>query len=190
MTTHFWRHTCYSLVFSASLGGTAQALTVLDLGRLLHASSERSVKFQEVHESPWLKAPVKSSGVMYSDPPMLEKRVESPHQETWRLYPDHMEWIGSGGIGYRQISFSKAPQLALLANAIRGVVSGDVQALGKIFSVTLSGTENQWEAKLQPRSPGPNQQLELIEFSGSGSHLRMIVVLEREQERTTIHLAP
>jgi hypothetical protein len=190
MIMHFLCRAGLGMALAVSFMARAPAMTVPDLQRLLHAPHERTVKFQEVHESPWLKAPVKLSGVMYSDPPMLEKRVESPRQETWRLYPDRMEWTGSGGIGYRQILFSKAPQLAALANAIRAVVSGDLQALTKIFDISLSGTENQWSAKLKPRHPGLNQQPDSIEFSGSGSQVRTIVFLQREHERTTIRLTP
>lgn len=189
MTTRFWRHIGLVLAAICALATTARAITLADLEPLLQSEPPGTVSFEEIHESPWLATPVKSSGVLVWDPPMLEKRVLSPRQETWRLYPDHMEWIGSGGTGYREIRFDESPELAALANAIRGAVTGDMAGLEKDFYVVPDGNENRWSVKLTLRRPETSRNLDSIVFSGERSQVRMIVVSEQEGERTTIRLA-
>ena len=88
---------------------------------------------------------------MHSTPEALEKRVESPRQETWRLWPDRIEWAGPAPPDRKQILFSDAPALAALADALRRVVAGDLVALERDFKIELRGDERVWTAQLQPR---------------------------------------
>ncbi|HSV81058.1 MAG TPA: LolA-related protein, partial [Ramlibacter sp.] len=172
-----------------SLGASAASvLTVAELQRLVQSSAKPVVRFQEVRESPWLSAPVTSSGTMHSKPDALEKRVESPRQETWRLLPDRIEWVGAGGT--KQILFSQAPALAALSDVMRRVVAGDIVALERDFRIQLSGDERVWRAQLQPRSAEVSRHLEQVELQGTGGQLQVIIVVERQGERTTTRLNP
>lgn len=169
---------------------TAHALTVPELQRLLQVSPRPSVEFQELRESPWLSAPMSSRGTMRSTPDSLEKRVESPRQETWRLLPDRIEWQAASGGPARQILFSQAPALATLSNLMRHVVAGDIVALQRDFDVQVSGDERVWRAQLKPRNPQVGRYLEHVELQGTGQTLQIIIVAERQGERTTTRLQP
>ncbi len=137
----------------AGLGtGPACALTVPELQRLLKAGSLQSVAFVELRESPWLAAPIESRGTMHSSPGLLEKRVISPRQETWRLKLDRMEWVGPDGVASKQISFKDAPAVAALANALRLVVAAELATLEADFRIEVQGDERNWTVRLQPRS--------------------------------------
>lgn len=188
MTRSYWNKIFWGLIVAVMYIKSVCAMTVSDLQQLLQSAPATIVSFQEVHESPWLESPARSSGTMRFTSSMLEKHVQLPREKTWRLYSDHAEWIGAGGIGHKQISFDKAPQLGLLANALRGVVSGHIQPLEKAFIVTINGTRKRWSAKLKPRGKTGNQQLISIDFSGQNSWVTTIVVYEQGYEQTTIHL--
>jgi hypothetical protein len=73
--------------------GSAHALTAGELQRLLQSAPAADISFVEQRQSPWLTEVLESRGTVRSLPQGgLEKRVESPKQEIWRLLPDRMEW--------------------------------------------------------------------------------------------------
>jgi len=168
--------------------GTASALTVAELQRLLKSGAAASLDFQETRESPWLAAPVESRGSLHSSSGLLEKRVTAPRQETWRIYSDRMEWLGADGVASKQIRFSDAPAVAALANALRRIVAADLLALEPYFSIELQGDELRWTARLQPRSPAVGRALDHLELQGEAAALQVIIVVERQGERTTTRL--
>jgi len=170
--------------------GTAHALTVSELQRLLQSASVPVVSFHELRESPWLAAPAESRGTMHSSAERLEKRVEAPRQETWRLLPDRMEWLGPDGVRGKQIPFSEAPAVAALANALRRIVAGDLLALERDFSIELHGDARLWDILLLPRSVEVARHLDHLALQGAGARLQVIVVVEREGARTTTRLHP
>jgi hypothetical protein len=189
MTRGFARAAGLLLVL-AGLAATAQALTVPELQRLLQSGARPAVNFEELRESPWLSSPVSSRGTMRSTRDALEKRVESPRQETWRLLPDRMEWTGPGGQGGKQILFSQAPALAPLSEVMRRVVAGEIVALQRDFGIQLTGDERAWRAQLQPLRPEVGRYLDHVELQGTGGQLQVIMVVERQGERTTTRLKP
>ena len=178
------------LAWACVVALAANALTVAELQRLLQSAPRPAVTFQEVRESPWLAAPMMSRGTMHSTPQSLEKRVESPRQETWRLLPDRVEWVGPGEAGRKQIMFKDAPTLAMFSDLMRRVVAGDIVALERDFTIQLRGDERAWTAQLQPRKPEIARQLESVELQGTGARLQVIIVAERQGERTTTRLQP
>ena len=178
-----------ALVFACA-GAAADAITVPELQRLLQAAPKQSVPFQELRESPWLAAPMASRGTLRSTPQWLEKHVESPRQETWRLLPDRIEWTGPGGAGNKHIMFSQAPALAALADVMRRVVAGDIAALERDFRIQVQGDEAAWRSQLQPRSADVGRYIESVELQGTGNRLQVIIVNERQGGRTTTRLEP
>jgi hypothetical protein len=165
------------------------AFTVPELQSLLRAAP-KSVSFVETRESPWLAVPAEASGTMHSLPGVLEKRVAKPRAETWRILADRVEYVGVGDASSKQILFSKAPAVAVLANALRNAVTGDLSALEREFRVELRGDRSAWTARLSPTSGEAVRYLDRIELQGAGSELRMITIVERQGERTTTRLFP
>jgi hypothetical protein len=178
------------LVALTVAAAAAHALTVPELQRLLQSAPKAPVQFTESRESPWLSAPVTSSGTMRSTPGALEKRVESPRKETWRLLPDRIEWQDAAGNPPRQIAFSQSPALAALADVMRNVVAGDLVALQRDFVIDVNGDERVWRAELRPRRAEISRYLSQVELQGTGRNLQVIIVAERQGERTTTRLQP
>lgn len=166
----------------------AQPITVAGLQRLLQEAPKRELRFRETRESPWLAAPVEASGSMKSSATMLEKKVEHPRHETWRILDDRMQLVAPGSTTPKQFMFSEAPAVAALANALRHVMAGDLQALDQDFRLVPGGDERLWTLQLTPRRQDIARFLKLLELQGSGPHVRVIVILESGGDRSTTHL--
>ncbi len=190
MTAHLARFLSLCFAFVSCCMGTAYALTASELQRLMQSAPAADIPFYEQRQSPWLTAPVESRGIVRSLPQGLEKQVESPKQETWRLLPDRLEWRGPVGGGSKQILFSKAPALAVLSDAIRHVVAGNFLALERDFNVSVQGDTKQWTAHLQPKTAEVARYLEHLKMQGAGSQLLVLEVVERKGERTITRFYP
>ena len=190
MTTNAARFWLFCIALMGWGVSAAQTITIGELQRLLQSVPAGDMRFQEQRQSPWLAAPVESRGVVRSLPQGLEKQIESPKQETWRMLPDRMEWRGPEGAGNKQILFSQAPALASLSNALRRVVAGDLLALERDFRITLQGDAKLWTAHLQAHTPEVARHLDYLEMQGAGSQLLVLIVVERKGERTTTRFYP
>ena len=166
----------------------AQPISVAALQQLLQQEPKREIRFHETRESQWLSAPLESSGSMTSSATMLEKKVEQPRRETWRILDDRMQLTTPGSTAVKQFMFSLVPAVAALANALRHAVAGDLQALDKDFRLVTGGDERLWTLKLTPRRPDIARFLKQLELQGTGVHLQVIVILESQGDRSTTRL--
>lgn len=187
-----WGHAVRTPLMGLVLGWAtiagAQPITLTGLQRLLQDAPKREFRFHETRESQWLPAPVESSGSMKSNATMLEKRVEQPRHEVWRIFDDRMELVAPGSTAVKQFMFSQAPAVAALANALRHVMAGDLQALDKNFQLAPGGNERRWTLQLTPRHPDIARFLKQLELQGAGAHVQVIVILESRGDRTTTRL--
>lgn len=190
MTASMGRFLMLCFVLFCSGLTSAQALTTSDLQKLLQSSPKVATPFHEQRQSPWLASPVESRGIVRSLPQGLEKQVDAPKRETWRLLSDRLEWSGPDGVGNKQILFSKAPALAVLSDAIRHVVAGDLLALERDFRITVQGDSTLWTARLQPHSTEVSRHLDHLEMQGAGAQLLVLIVVERKGERTMTRFYP
>ena len=174
------------------LPGLAAAATSFGLDalrQLLQAHSGREMRFHEVRESPWLAAPVESRGVLVAQPDgVLEKRVETPRQETWRLRPDRLERIGPGGEPAGTMAYAKYPAVGAMARAMRESLAGRFEAIRQDFELRLQGTAEHWTLELLPRAAPASGHIERIELQGDAGGLRRLDVLERDGARTSTYL--
>jgi hypothetical protein len=176
------------MLLSVAGAAFAEALSVEHLQRLLQDAPHADVRFTEMRESRWLAAPIESSGTMRSNAMMLEKRVERPRPETWRILSDRMQVTAPGSDGVKEVMLDQAPAAAALANTLRRVMAGQLEALNKDFQLELSGDEREWTLQLTPRDPDVARQLKQISLQGAGRRLAVIVIQESQGDRTTTRL--
>ena len=181
---------CLAFGFAGSQAVAGGSWTVGQLQRLLQSSDKPVVTFQEVRESPWLSTPAMSRGTLRTIPGGLEKRVDSPRSETWRLLADRLEWVGAGGSESRQILFTQVPAVAPLSDLMRQVVTGDLASLQRDFQIELSGDERVWSAQLRPRGAQVSRYLDNAQLQGTQGQLQVIIVTLKNGERTTTRIAP
>jgi len=166
----------------------AQSFGITRLQRLLRDAPQAAVRYTELRESRWLPAPIESSGTLTSTPTMLEKRVEQPRPETWRILDDRMQIGTPGAVGAREIMLDQAPAAAALAQTLRRVMAAELGALDKDFLLELSGDEREWTLQLTPRQEDVARQLKRIDLHGAGPRLLVMVILEAQGDRTTTRL--
>ena len=166
------------------------ALSTQELQQILKSTRAESTPYTETHDSPWLNAPAQSRGVLRSSTDFLEKRVESPRREIWRLYADRMELVDETGRASRTVAFSQAPAMAVLADALRGILAGDLASLEREFVLQLEGSRQSWAARMTPRGGEAARVLDRIELDGGAAGLRAFTLVERRGDRITTRLAP
>lgn len=179
-----------ALMAAACACGTAiaQPWSIERLQRLLQGMPRSEVRFTELRESRWLAAPVESSGTLRSSAGMLEREVELPRRETWRILGDRMQVGTPGSDRVMEIPLERAPALAALAQTLRSVMAGDLEALNRDFLLALAGDERDWTLQLTPRQPDVARQLRQISVQGAGRRLSTIVIVESLGDRTTTRL--
>jgi len=172
-----------------AVGAAAQPISVAGLQRLLQDTPKRERRFHEARESLWLAAPVESSGSMTASAHVLEKKVEQPRRETWRILPDRLQRVVPGDAPTKELLFSDAPAVAPLANAMRLVMAGDLKGLEPDFKLVPGGDERLWTLQLTPRRQDIARFLKQLDLQGTGAQLQVIVILESQGDRTTIRLS-
>lgn len=166
----------------------AHAMEVVELERLLSTDKPGLVRFVEIRESPWLSAPVETRGQLRWTTGRLDKQVESPRAETWRILEDRIEWVSGDGSQKRQILLEKAPAVAVFADAIRFALSGDLSSLSQRFLIEVTGNPSGWALTLRPRDAGFTRLVESILMKGAGPRLQELIVVEPRGERTITRL--
>jgi hypothetical protein len=162
------------------------AISAPELQRLLQAAARKPVAFVETRESPWLAQPVETRGTLLAKPGMLEKRIENPREEVWRLLEDRVEFVG--GDARKEILFSQAPAVGLLSDTLRRIVSGELAALQRDFRIDVRGDERSWVVRLDAANAEVARVIEHAEIAGAGGELRSIVIVDRQGERTTTRI--
>lgn len=176
---------------AAAFAAETPAFDIEALQHLLQAGPRPELRFTESRESPWLSAPSLTSGTMVVRPGLLEKRVDGPRRETYRLLSDRLqvESVGRDGLPTtRDLAFADAPALAALAQSLRLVMAGELGTLRQQFDMTLTGEARLWSVRLVPRSTAVSRTLQQIDLQGTYGQLKVLVTQEAKGERTTTRL--
>lgn len=173
------------LALASAAVASAETITLDRLESILSASKKEPIKFEELRESPWLETAEHSHGTMHALPDFLEKRVEFPRNEIWRLYADRIVRVEYSEGEAQEVSFGNSEQIAVFANALQRIAIGQFSELKSAFQLSLTGDEGDWSVRFKPRSADVQQYLEWIEATGNGSALRKIIVMEPGGDRTT-----
>ena len=177
-----------ALLLGVADAGSSQGFGINRLQRLLAERSQADVQFTELRESRWLAAPLESSGTLRSSGSVLEKRVEHPRRETWRILADRIQVSVGGSGNFHEVQLNASSTAALLASTLRDVMAGRLDALDKDFRLDLAGDERSWTLLLTPRSGEVSSRLKEISLEGAGSRLLVIAVVESQGDRTTTKL--
>lgn len=167
-----------------SHGGMAADLVTTIFSRL-PASDSVVQPFTEIRHIAFLEVPLISHGTFrYEAPSTLVRRVNNT-DETFTITKDQAKITEADGVT-RQVSLDAAPELRLFSVLIRGLLSADRALLAGDFTLTASGTIDQWQLELTPRHENRIQQIEIV---GSGGVPSQVTLIESGAEKTIIDLA-
>lgn len=134
-----------------------------------------------------VKTPVESRGVLvYIAPSYVEKETEAPEHERLVVDRDRITIEKDGS--RHTFSRDEYPQIWGFIEGIRATLAGDLASLQSVYTVTLEGSDVDWQMLLQPRDPKMQEMVQQIRFSGSGPHIQSVVTQERDGDRTEMSI--
>jgi len=179
-----------ALVVLLLAAGSAWPAPAFDLARLmalLAQSPSAEVPYVEKKYSALLSEPVVSSGTLvYRRPDVVEKNMEAPRRERFRIAGQELVVERKGT--HRRIALSSQPLLAAFAASLRGVLSGDAALLGEHFRLTLAGTEVDWRLEMTPHDEEIARHVERVVVSGRTGRVASIEVRETSGDRSVLQV--
>jgi hypothetical protein len=171
--------------------GLAPAQTTFGVEQLfaLMAGQQRLVTtFTEQKFIKGLEAPVESSGeLLFEAPSRMVKRTLQPKAETLML--DGGQATVERGRQQRTVALEDHPEIAVHVEGLRACLAGDLDALVRLYWVSLAGTAAQWKMTLVPRDLQAAAQVKAITLSGEQADIRSVQVLLADGDSSLTRIA-
>ena len=153
--------------------------------RTVHRVDARYVEHRYLHV---LNKPLETRGSLrFTAPAHLEKVTDATADAAAeRLTIDGDKLTIERGTGTSPIvlSLREHREIGVLVESIRATLSGDGDALRRIFDVTASGTIGHWQLVLKPRDPAQQAMLQWMRVSGYAERITAIDAANGEGDRT------
>jgi Outer membrane lipoprotein carrier protein LolA-like len=94
------------------------------------------------------------------------------------------------GTRVRTLALDATPEAALMIEAIRGTLTGNRDALERLFKARVSGDARQWHLDLAPRDWRLQSQLRFIRVSGRDGVVREVAVTMADGDRSVMSIEP
>jgi hypothetical protein len=137
-----------------------------------------------------LRAPIETRGALRFDAPAhLEKAADpAPDGTAEKLTIDGDRLTIDRGTAAAAVvlSLREHPEIGVLVESIRATLSGDAEALHRIFDVTPSGTLSHWQLVLQPRDPAQHAVLQWMRVSGYAERITTIETADHDGDRSEL----
>lgn len=163
----------FALAAGLLAGGAALAqVDATDVLRQVAASVKAEIAFREVRTSRLLKAPLISSGVLrYVPPGRLEKQTLEPFTEIVTI--DSAQIVVDRDGRQTTLPLVAGGTPAVLVDALRAVLGGQVDELQRLYIVTAEGTPQRWTLLLRPRQGNDDVELRLAGTGGDVAEIRV-----------------
>ena len=162
----------------------------LSLGRLLdlvRQTEPSTVAFTERRSMQYLTEPIVLEGTLSFDPPdRLTREVHRPNRETMVIEGDLLTLKANWKDPPTRVLLADYPGLDALVTALRAVLSGDAEALERVYQVDLRGKEEAWTVALVPRAESLRAVVASVVLEGSAATVRSIEVVEAGGDSSVI----
>lgn len=159
----------------AQPGARPQA-AAFDLPALMAVLAQRKdgeARFTEERTVSTLDDTLRSSGrLSFQAPDRFARYTEEPTTESMEVRGNQV--LLRRGSRTRQMALDAVPELAALADAMRGTLGGDAQALQRHFRVQVSGSAARWVLLLTPLDTRLARSVQQLEIAGLGHDVRSI----------------
>ncbi len=146
-------------------------------------------RFSEEKRMALLSRPLVLRGTLhYEAPDVVIKQVTSPGRERFEVRGERVT-LDNGRDEPRSWTIRDIPEIQAFVESIRATLAGDVTSLRRHFTVTFTGTVEDWTLTLQPRLPDLAKRVAGIVIRGHGAQLRSIETRDADGDRSlmTIH---
>lgn len=171
------RRTVRGLVLALALAcGTAPAWAAFDLAALMAQLAQRKggeARFTEERTVTTLDTTLHASGrLSFQAPDRFARYTEEPRAESMEVQGNNV--VLKRGNRTRQMALDAIPELAALAEAMRGTLNGDAAALQRHFRTEVTGAPARWVLTLTPTDSRLARSVEQLQIAGLGADVRSI----------------
>ena len=163
-----------------------------DLSALMAQLAQRKsgeARFTEERTVSNLDTTLRASGrLSFQAPDRFARYTEEPRAETMEVQGNQV--LLKRGSRTRQMALDAIPELAALADAMRGTLNGDAAALQRHFNTQVSGTAARWVLLLKPLDSSLARSVQQLEIAGSGPDVRSIDLLLVGGDRSLMLIEP
>jgi hypothetical protein len=176
----------------ARAGAQTGTQTGFDLPALMALLARRrsgEARFTEERTVAALDAPLRASGrLSFQAPDRFARYTEQPRAESMEVLGNTV--VLRRGTRTRQITLDTVPELAALADALRGTLTGNAEVLQRHFTVQVAGSAERWTLTLTPRSAQLQGSLRAIEIFGLRADVRSIDMALAGGDRSLMLIEP
>jgi outer membrane lipoprotein-sorting protein len=160
-----------------------------DLSGLLAGVKAGEARFVEKRRVEMLDRTLESSGrLSFSAPDHFVRETLAPRHEKLAVTGNVLTM--SLGERSRTLQLDSAPEAAVIVEAIRGTLTGNREALERLFLAAVSGTAERWALELVPRDLRLRGQVASVRLSGQRSAVREVQVMLADGDRSTMTIEP
>ena len=169
----------------AAAAGFDLAQLTAQLGRV--KSGEAT--FHEKRRVEMLDRTLESSGrLVFRAPDVFIRETLKPRREKLEVNGNLLTM--SMGERSRTVQLDSSPEAAVIVEAIRGTLTGNREALERLFESTVTGSAERWALELVPKDLRLRGQVASVRVSGGGPTVREVQVLLADGDRSTMTIEP
>jgi len=183
-----------TLLVGAALAGFgslawAAAFDLAQLTQLLASKRAGEATFVEKREVSVLDRTVMTSGrLSFEAPDTFVRENLKPQRERVAVVGNTVTM--SRGDRSRSVALDSVPEASVIIEAIRGTLTGNRDALQRLFETSVSGSAERWSLELVPRDPRLRAQVSTVRVSGRQAEVREMQVLMPDGDRSTMTIEP
>jgi hypothetical protein len=161
-----------------------QLMTTLRSVRHVEA---RYIEHRTLHA---LSKPIETRGTLRFDAPAHLEKISDPAAngaaERLTIDGDRLTIDRGANTPPIVLSLREHGEIGVLVDSLRATLSGDGDALRRVFDVTPSGTVSEWQLVLQPS--GRRDLLQWMRISGYGERITAIDTLDGEGDHSEMSI--
>ena len=183
-----------ALAIAAFSAGPATALAApgFDLAQLtaeLARVKSGEASFSEKRRIEMLDRTLESSGrLTFRAPDRFTRETLKPRREKLEVVGNLLTM--SIGERSRTVQLDSAPEAAVIVEAVRGTLTGNQEALERLFVTAVSGNAERWSLELVPRDLRLRGQVASVRVTGRESAVREVQVMLADGDRSTMTIEP
>jgi hypothetical protein len=156
----------------------------------LHAVKQAQAHFIERKTAAMLTTPVESAGTLgYVAPDRLEKVTLTPAPDDTLLQGDMLTGVQANGDKF-SVSLVDHPEVGALVEGVRSTMAGDLDTLGRYYSIDFGGNPSDWHLALTPLDRSVRDKVDAIRIEGAGNQLKTITVHEKDGDQSVMTVMP